>query len=274
MNIIKLTPDERVDLEIFFVLQKIKKYNRYRTGKDNIAYHIYSPPDLSAEGMHFPVEELKIIDLLVNNKVIERKDPEGGIEEAEVSLSNGLRVITAIIYLEFLPEFEKTYQTYQDKSKEIMAKISGLEEERKGRELEAKTEGSREAPEAIDMAQEGKNNLRLYCDIKRGVGYLRIGKSGKPIWSGGEETRTFRFIRFITENLGMEKSIDSIFDVIKLPKDENNPQISSYDIGENTKAKAKIISWQIKEIQQIDSLRGLIKFSFGPGKRTLKCEWR
>lgn len=127
MDISRLTPDEKVDLEIFFVLQKIKKYNRYRVYGESIDYRIYSPPDLLQEGMPFPIEELKVINLLVKEDVILKKDPEkedkiGIIEE---TLSNGLRKVTIILYLEFLPKFDVFYKTYQDKSKNVMAKLSG-----------------------------------------------------------------------------------------------------------------------------------------------------
>jgi len=113
---ITMTPEEKVEQEVWFVLQKIKTC-LLRSGKDGvITYWIKSPPDLKAEGMPFPVEESEIVGKLEGWKAVKRISPDdiGEVSESENALSRGQSVFTVIMHLKVLqPKFEQLYKEYQ-----------------------------------------------------------------------------------------------------------------------------------------------------------------
>lgn len=126
MNIKNLTADEQVDLEIEFVINKIIKSARYCSGQVKIEYRIYSPPDLVGEGMPFPIEEFKILELLKREGVIKQLNPDDGeVETTIVDLSSGLRKIICFVYLEKLAKFTEYIKTHMIKIYQIRAKQLG-----------------------------------------------------------------------------------------------------------------------------------------------------
>ena len=99
------------------MLNKIKKYSFYSKEKEDVEYHIYSPPDPRAENMPFPVEELKILNKLVEWNAIKIKEPKNRIETVEIGLSNAMHKLIVIPYIEILePKFSNIYNEYQNKN--------------------------------------------------------------------------------------------------------------------------------------------------------------
>jgi len=111
-----MTIQEKFDIEVWFVLQKIKRLSMYRASRDDIEYRIYSPPNLLEEGMPFPIEEYKVIRWLEKEKkAIKINDPSGRVEDAEETLYRAKRVTIVFLYLETAQNFKKIDKEYEEK---------------------------------------------------------------------------------------------------------------------------------------------------------------
>lgn len=116
----ELTAEEQVDFEIDFVLNKLVKSAKYCAGKSKVEYSIYSPPDLSKEGMPYPIDELKILEMLANKSVVQIIEPD--IEDPQTiktELSNGMHKVICLVYLKIMDLFTD----YKDKHKIQIAHI-------------------------------------------------------------------------------------------------------------------------------------------------------
>lgn len=115
-----MTPKEAFEQEMWFVLRKIMKYSLYKTHDKDLDYWVYSPPNLSAEGMPFPVQEIKIIDKLEELGAIEQIYPKDCLETIDFpnnGLLNALNVSIQVIFLKILqPKFGEIYHEYELKS--------------------------------------------------------------------------------------------------------------------------------------------------------------
>ena len=68
----------------------------------------------------------------------------------------------------------------------------------------------------------------------------------------------------------MAKTVDAVFEAVRLPKDENDTKLSDFSTSGNR--KIELIEYAIKELQKGNKLEGKIKFEFGPNKTTIKAK--
>lgn len=129
-----LTPKQRFDLKIWFVLEKIKKLSFYHLPEQDIEYRIFSPPSLIYENMPFLINEHKVIDFLKKRRAIEIKEPKGRVETAvipELSELKGRKMAIAFYYVRpKQPKFNSFYREFNIKCKKRM---EGLLRSRKSR---------------------------------------------------------------------------------------------------------------------------------------------
>jgi len=112
-----MTPEEKFNQEVWFVLNKIKKHSFY-SGKDGVVkYWIKSPPNLKVEGMPFPVEEMAVVNKLQDWGAIKIISPDDIAEvgSSEEALSKGENVFIVIQYLKInKPKFDEIYTKFQN----------------------------------------------------------------------------------------------------------------------------------------------------------------
>ena len=106
---------------------------------------------------------------------------------------------------------------------------------------------------------------------KEGDGYLAI--KGKTIKIGALGTRQYRLIKYLITPFGVSKTMDSVFDQIRLSKDRENSKLLNTITSKAT--REEIIRQTVKEIQRILSNNGVkkvLKFNFK--NNNVKVEWR
>lgn len=103
-----------------------------------------------------------------------------------------------------------------------------------------------------------------------GKGYLKFGKFGKKIQIGRPNSRHFRLLKCLLDPLGVSRTIDSVFEAIKLPKDENDPRLSDWNTRETR--MIELIKNAIKELQKGNKLEGKIRFEFNDTKTQIKAK--
>lgn len=106
--------------------------------------------------------------------------------------------------------------------------------------------------------------------IEKGIGYFKYYKQGKKIKVGYENSRHFKLLKFLIEPINTAKTIDSVFDVIKIPKDRNDSMLNSSNIYQTKERKVNIISYAIKELQKKEGLKGRLKFELDKNQGTYR----
>lgn len=99
-----------------------------------------------------------------------------------------------------------------------------------------------------------------YCVVENGWGYLKFGKFGKKKRIGKPKSRPFRLLQCLLEPLRTGRTVDSVFEAIRLPKDKDDSRLSGWNT-ERTR-KTEIIKNTIKELQKGNKLEGKIGFEF------------
>jgi len=119
-------------------------------------------------------------------------------------------------------------------------------------------------PDSLEL-----QNSRPYCIIEGKWGYLKFGKYGEKIKIGGPESRHFRLLQCLLEPLGSAKTVEAVFDSIRLPKDKNDSDLSGYDSYRRKGRQVTLIESAIKELQKENKMRGKLKFEFDDTKTKL-----
>ncbi len=99
-----------------------------------------------------------------------------------------------------------------------------------------------------------------YCMVENGWGYLKFGKFGKKKRIGKPKSRPFRLLQCLLEPLGATRTVDSVFETIRLPKDKDDSILSGWNTSQTR--KVEIIKNTIKELQKKNKLEGKIIFEF------------
>jgi len=99
-----------------------------------------------------------------------------------------------------------------------------------------------------------------FCVEEKGKGFLKFGKFESKISIGGTKTRHYRFLHYMLNPklINAFKAIETIFEAIRLPKDESDQELAEY--RGYTQGKLKKIQYCIKELQKEEKLQGKIKF--------------
>lgn len=101
---------------------------------------------------------------------------------------------------------------------------------------------------------------RLYCVVENGWGYLKFGKFGKKKKIGKPKSRPFRLLQCLLEPLETARTIDSVFEAIRLPKDKDDSRLNGWSTSQTR--EIEIIKNTIKELQKGNKLEGKIIFEF------------
>lgn len=181
-----------------------------------------------------------------------------------------------INYKLLLPkDFNKRYQKIKNELTEdakLHAKLirKGLEKiDERQKEKEAL---KKEIIEEIqgDKDKTKKTTGRPFCIIEAGIGYFKFYKEGKKIKIGGQSTRHFRLLQCLCEPVGVAKTIDSVFEAIRLPRDKQDERLNDDYLAKNR--KTELIQYAIKELQKNKDLQGKLKFKFNNTKTTVQLE--
>lgn len=108
------------------------------------------------------------------------------------------------------------------------------------------------------------------CIEEKTKGYLKYNKFGQKIPIGNTKSRHYRFLRYMLDPMLINtyKSIETVFEEIRLPKDEIEHDLSKY--SGFTHKKLEIIQFCIKELQKEKKLQGKIKFELNPQETHIK----
>lgn len=289
-----MTPEEKFNQEVWWVLQKIKEESlatpKGKSVKDDASKlklkAIFATPTYSAKSRqiadHFSPENrqfvlmvlkeiVRLIDFSTDGKVDYRL---GQIDLREERLL--LPKLEQLGLFKYLGEDEifaiATLENLDIKLiKEIIARLEELESgvitsdefgeinEIKGEEKKPKVKGNIQS----------LLGSTPYTVTKDGWGYLKFGEHGKKKKIGKASSRHFKLLQTMLSPVGVSKTVESVFEAIRLPKDKNDTHLSDW----NTSAtrKMKLIRYAIKELQKGNKLEGKIKFEFNDTKTQLKA---
>jgi hypothetical protein len=130
-----------------------------------------------------------------------------------------------------------------------------------------------EKEEQKNYEEKPENNtskIKPYFLVDSDKGYLKLNKHSNKIIIGGKDTRKFRLLRFLLDPINSARTIESIFEAIKLPRDKKDSALNSYNSIQVFIRKKDLIDYQIKEIQKIKELQGKIKFDFDEIQKTYR----
>lgn len=133
-----------------------------------------------------------------------------------------------------------------------------------------KPDSPKPAPEDSDSTP---SNNRPFCVVENGWGYLKFGKYSEKIDIGSSESRHFRLLQCLLEPLGSAKTIEAVFDAVRLPKDKNDSDLSGYDAYRRKNRQITIIEYAIKELQKGNKLQNKLKFKFDDTKNKVWLEY-
>ncbi|MCX6720461.1 MAG: hypothetical protein NTW11_01500 [Candidatus Staskawiczbacteria bacterium] len=130
-------------------------------------------------------------------------------------------------------------------------------------------------PSEQTLAQAGTailsvSNGKSYTLVKNGMGYFKFYKEGKDIKIGKGNTRQFRLLQCLTEpSFGIQKTIEAVFEGIKLPKDDKDTRLSGLSSPQRKTRMLEIIEFTKKELQKIKDLQGKINYCMDDKKQNM-----
>lgn len=133
-----------------------------------------------------------------------------------------------------------------------------------------KPDSHKPGPEDSDSVP---SNNRPFCIVEDGWGYLKFGKYSEKIEIGSPESRHFRLLQCLLEPLGSAKTIEAVFDSIRLLKDKDDSDLSGYDPYRRKNRQIALIQSTIKELQKGNKLQNKLKFKFDDTKTKLWLEY-
>ncbi|MFH0968985.1 MAG: hypothetical protein V1804_00560 [Patescibacteria group bacterium] len=113
-----------------------------------------------------------------------------------------------------------------------------------------------------------KNNSTTL--IENETGYFKFQKQGEKIKIGGKDTRHFRLLRLLCDPIDTARTIEVIFDSIKIPRDKNDSMLNSFNNIQSINRKLEIVRFAIKELQKIKRIQGKLKFIFDENQKTYR----
>ena len=100
------------------------------------------------------------------------------------------------------------------------------------------------------------------------MGISNSYKQGEKIPVGKVGTRKYRLLATLIEPLGVAKTVDSVFDAIRLSRDESDGSLRDDYFSQTPKLER--IEFTIKELQKIPGLRGKIRLGITGDKRSVR----
>jgi hypothetical protein len=181
------------------------------------------------------------------------------------------------IYQKTKTIYEKFAQVYQEKIKEENAYFEALE-----RRAEKSKEMEEIANRVFDKIKEGKQTkeetetpnqtIKPYTQTKDGKGYFKFYKEGENIEIGKTNTRHFRLLQCLCEpRFGIQKTIEAVFQAIRLPKDENDNDLLTWSQQRKNKMLT-LIEYAKKELQKNKKIQRKIHYKFDNQKKIMWLE--
>ena len=96
---------------------------------------------------------------------------------------------------------------------------------------------------------------------------------GEKIKIGTPKSRHFRLLECLLEPFGKAKTIETVYEWIKLPKDKKDSDLSGWDNYKKKSRQIIIIQNAIKELQKGNKLRGKLAFEFDDTKSKIWIEY-
>ena len=179
-----------------------------------------------------------------------------------------------VFYLDVIhSRFNRLYRRkeLEEKAKARAKEIRRLFEEEKRIEEIAKRVIEKSQKEPITQRGEIPK-MRQYTFVKKNKGYFKFYKEGENIEIGNKNTRHFRLLQCLCEpHFGVQKTIEAIFEAIRLPKDKNDNDLLSYSPQRKTKILT-LIEYAKKELQKNKKLQGRIKYKLDDRKNNMWLE--
>lgn len=122
----KLTDQEKFDIEVWYVLDKIVKTLRYHIEQNNLQYNIFILHNLLQKDMPFLIKEAKILQWLEKNKAIKLNyDAPFNTNPVIIELPSVKEIKMHTLYhINIInPCFDRLYEEYKNKSKIRMDKL-------------------------------------------------------------------------------------------------------------------------------------------------------
>ncbi|GMX58509.1 MAG: hypothetical protein MCSN_1630 [Candidatus Microsyncoccus archaeolyticus] len=119
-------------------------------------------------------------------------------------------------------------------------------------------------PEAKDIS---RIKLDPMLKTENGIGYFKFYKEGPKIEIGKTDTRKYRLLLCLLDTLGSARTIDSVFEAIKISRDKSDARLNDSYLSSNK--KLEVIQFTMKELQKIKGLTGKITLEFPHGNRTV-----
>ena len=113
-------------------------------------------------------------------------------------------------------------------------------------------------------------NTLPVCFNEKSKGYLKYSKYGQKIFIGDIKSRHYRFLRYMLDPflIKTKKAIEIVFEEMRLPKDENDNELTKY--SGYTHKKLELIQFSIKELQKDKKLHEKIEFELNSQKTFIK----
>ncbi len=298
-----LTPEEKFDQAVWWVLGEIKKESIATQKIEDI----YFDPSLSNELNISKADQIRALEFLEKKLVLEikkRKLPFN-MPPLGADLYN-LEPIGFLINIQ-QPEFDSLYKEYEEKQKKIIALawsrsgqeknledlINSTKKEKEGLERDPYIEEikrtfdeiTRKADEKEKLKKEiieemksiaGKNNEKNqennktpFCITESNWGYLKFSKHGEKIKIGKPNTRHFRFLECLLDPFGTPRTLESVYERIKLSKDQKDSDLTGFDRIIKKNKQLIIIQNTIKELQKGNKLKKKIVFEFDGAKNKI-----
>jgi hypothetical protein len=125
-----------------------------------------------------------------------------------------------LLIIQFPKDFNEKYQEYRQGLLNVLKEKEGLKIETKE---EVKSDG----------LNDNLDNIKPFTIIENGVGYFKFYKEGKKIKIGNSNTRPFKLLQCLcSPHFGIQRTINNIYDSIKLEKDLKNSVLSGFDSPE------------------------------------------
>jgi len=108
--------------------------------------------------------------------------------------------------------------------------------------------------------------------VEGNTGYFKFYKEGPKIEIGKVGTRKYRLLVCLLDTLKSARTVDSVFEAIKISKDKSDTYLSDPYISPSR--KLAIIQNTMKELQKIEGLTGKVVLEFPHGNRTVLLKFK
>ena len=106
--------------------------------------------------------------------------------------------------------------------------------------------------------------------VEKNIGYFKFYKEAPKIKIGNIRSRHYRLLEALINPVGVAKTVDIVFDAIRLPKDKIDSRLKDQYLARNR--QIDLIKYSMKELQKINGLRNKICLEFYDNNRTVSIK--